>query len=253
MTRTALLQLTIIVLLVCAAVSGLLWWYVQQADVHLQQLNITRDAKRAELGNLSQMTEAQAKLDSLTLDERETTQLALLRHLGLESVPINFQVISREARPSGDTTLITRAISLQMVNNYAEHMALLDKLFGNGKIQLNKVTMMRTENPEISDPVDMTVEGMIYSLEKTLVPVSETAPVQAAPDDSATVATPALVTVVDDAPEPVSGTSPEPEENDMPKGPINPDDTDMNDAPILPSGTVPPDVQDNAPISEVRS
>jgi hypothetical protein len=247
MTRSALLQLTIIVLLVCAAVAGLLWWYVQQADVRLQQLSVTRDAKQAELANLSQMTQAQEKLDGLTLDERETTQLALLRHLELENVPINFQVISREARPSGDTTLITRAISLQMVNGYSEHMALLDQLFGNGKIQINKVTMMRAQKPEVSDPVDMVVEGMIYSLEKTLVPHTDglAAPIAAEPMAPAAPVAPAAVEPnsmpMDDVTSTVelSETAPnaaDDAEVDVPSGPLSPDDVDLNEGPAAPKG-----------------
>jgi hypothetical protein len=223
MTRTALFQLTVIILLVCGAVAGLLWWYVQQAEVRLGQLNITLNAKQAELANLSQMTEAQEKLDMLTFDERETTQLALLRHLGLEDVTINFQVMSREARPSGDTTLITRVISLQMVNGYAEQMALLDNLFGNGKIQINKVTMMRAETPEISDPADMTVEGIIYSLEKTLVEPPANTPATTPPTET--------VTPEPTAPSMVEGSTPPAATSDTPadeEGPTT--DDPMDDA-----------------------
>ena len=242
MTRSALLQLTIIILLVCAAVAGLLWWYIQQADVRLQQLNITRDAKQAELSNLSQMTEAQEKLDGLTLDERETTQLALLRHLELENVPINFQVISREARPSGDTTLITRAISLQMVNGYVEHMALLDQLFGNGKIQINKVTMMRAEKPEVADPVDMVVEGMIYSLEKTLVPEATTSAQGMTQPSSSAMTEPVAsaaplndVTPTIPANPVVSATVPVAAEAEVLTKP-RPDETALNEAPNIATG-----------------
>jgi hypothetical protein len=216
MTRTALLQLTIVILLVCAAVTALLWWYVQQAEIRLQQLNSTRDAKQTELANLSQMTEAQAKLDGLTLDERETTQLALLRHLELENVPLNFQVMSREARPSGDTTLITRAISLQLVDTYSTQMALLDQLFGNGKIQIHKVTMMRSENPEIADPVDMNIEGVIYSLEKNL----ETQPVLQ--DVTPVVASPAVEAMIS------------PTGADIPNQAHSPEDAAPDQEPVLP-------------------
>lgn len=169
MTRSGLLQLTIVILLICASIMGLLWWYIQKADLQLNQLNGTLEGKKTELANLAQMTEAQDKLDKLTLDERETTQLALLRHLALEDTPLDFQVLGREARPSGDTTLIIRSISLQINKSYTDQMALLDQLYRNGKLHINKVTMTRAELLDVMDPVSMVIEGVMYSLEKMSV------------------------------------------------------------------------------------
>jgi hypothetical protein len=166
MTRSALLNLMLLVLLVCGAVTGLLWWYVQRAEAKLIELRIDLETRKTELANLHQMTEAQTRLDALTLDERTTTQLELLKHLGLEKMELSFEIAAREEQPVGDTSLITRGIVISLDQSYPDQMAFIEKLYGNGKLQIAKIELRRAIVAGIADPVALRLEGKIYSIEK---------------------------------------------------------------------------------------
>jgi hypothetical protein len=175
MTRTSLLNICILVLVICAAVAGLLWWQIGKAEEQLVNLRSTLSQKQAEFANLNDMTTAQEKLDVLTLDERTSTQLDILKHLGLEQVDLNFTVNSRETRTVGDTNLIVRTVNLDVTQSYPEVQALIDQLYANGKLQIRGLELTPSEE-EMPDPVTLRMEGMLYSLEKLGLPPSSTLP-----------------------------------------------------------------------------
>jgi hypothetical protein len=165
MTRTSLFNICVLVLVICAAVAGLLWWQIGKAEEQLVTLRSTLSQKQAELANLSAMTEAQEKLDTLTLDERTSTQLDILKHLNLEQIDLNFTLNSRETRTVGDTNLIVRTVNLQVTQSYPEVQTLIDQLYANGKLQIRGLELIASEEP-MNDAVSLRMEGMLYSIEK---------------------------------------------------------------------------------------
>jgi hypothetical protein len=165
MTRSGVRNFSFLILLAMTAVVGLLWWQIQQTQLQLQSLNATLEGKRAEFANLSMLTKAQDKLDALTLDERASTQLDILRYLGLEQMNFAFSVDARESQAVGDAELIVRTVSLKVQQAYGDVLPLIDKLFGTGKLQITSIQLMRGDEL-VPEDVNLTMQAKLYSLAK---------------------------------------------------------------------------------------
>jgi hypothetical protein len=165
MTRSALRLLTILGLL-CMAVSALLlWWQVQKQQERVMQLRDNLIARQAEFANLTFLVAAQDKLDTLTMDERRSTQLDVLKYLGLEKINLDFRIDGRESRSVGDTALIVRTVTVQARKPYQEVMTLIDQLFESGKFNIVNLNIQRGDEGKPEDTA-LLLQGRLFSLQK---------------------------------------------------------------------------------------
>lgn len=179
MTRSGLRNLTILCL-VCMVISAVvLWMQVQKAQERVVQLQGALDARQTELNNLNFLVAAQDRLDTLTMDERRSTQLDVLKYLGLEKIKLDFRIDSRESRAVGDTNLIVRTVTVQARKPYSEVMQLVDQLFASGKFNVSTLTLQRGDEA-VPESTALVLQGRLFSLQKQgeLEALQETAPVQ---------------------------------------------------------------------------
>ncbi len=134
---------------------------IDRVDGNLLLLNRERN-------NVEQLSKALEQLDSLTVDERYTTRLDLLRHLDLETANHEFIVRSPQTKEIGNTALYIRDFTLMATMPYADALALADRLHANGKTVLSsyKVTTILRNQELYGDWVNLEINGAIYGLEK---------------------------------------------------------------------------------------
>ncbi len=179
MTRTNLRLLTILFLM-CMIICGfLLYWQVQKQQVRVQELESSRAARQLEFDNLRFLVISQDKLDSLTMDERLSTQLDVLKYLGLEKIKLDFRIDGRDSRSAGDTTLIARNVTVQARKSYQEINALVDQLFNSGKFNIVNLTLTKGDD-SLPESTALMLQGRLFSLQKQ-------GEIDAAPDAAETV------------------------------------------------------------------
>lgn len=177
MTRSGLRNLTLLGLVCMAAASVTLWMQVQKAQERVLQLRGALESRRSELNNLNFLVAAQDKLDSLTMDERRSTQLDVLKYLNLEKIKLDFRIESRESRAVGDTNLIARTVTVQARQPFVEIMRLVDLLFASGKFNVSTLTLQRGDDT-VPESTALVLQGRLFSLQKQgeLEPVVMSAP-----------------------------------------------------------------------------
>jgi hypothetical protein len=165
MNRSTSRNITGLMLFCMVVSSGLLWLQVQkqQAKVEVLQGNLT--TRQNELANLNFLVAAQDKLDELTMDERRSTQLDVLKYLGLEKIKLDFRLDGRESRSIGDTALVVRTVTVQAKKSYQETMELVDRLFASGKFNIVNLTL-RKGDENIPESTSLLLQGRLFSLNK---------------------------------------------------------------------------------------
>jgi hypothetical protein len=143
----------------------LLWWQVQKQQERVVQLRDNLTARQAEFANLTFLVAAQDKLDTLTMDERRSTQLDVLKYLGLEMINLDFRIDGRESRSVGDTALIVRTVTVQTRKPYQEVMAQIDQLFESGKFNIVNLNIQRGDEGKPEDTA-LLLKGRLFSLQK---------------------------------------------------------------------------------------
>jgi hypothetical protein len=165
MTRSGIRNLTLIFLVGFALSAILLWVQVRHAQERSMQLQGSLEARRSELNNLNFLVAAQDKLDALTMDERRSTQLDVLKYLGLEKIKLDFRIDSRESRTVGDTNLIVRTVTVQARESYAGLMQLMDRLFASGKFNISGILVQQGEQT-VPESASLILQGRLFSLQK---------------------------------------------------------------------------------------
>jgi hypothetical protein len=163
-TRANALWLTVMAMLLLGLfglfkISGNLSQTILQQRAALQ-------AGQQELENTSRLSTALAELDRLTINENTATRLEILRHLGLEKDDYDVTISGKIVHALGNATLTSRQVRVTANLPYVAALAMADKLYNNRKMNISGVSIGNA-NPKYPDAeVEMTVEGLLYGVEK---------------------------------------------------------------------------------------
>lgn len=133
---------------------------IQSAETMQEQLARERQASRDTSADLS-------RLDKLTIDERKTTTLDIIRHLEIAE-PKNvlpYSTTSRVEKVVGTTTLYVRQFSLTTKMSYSQAMGEVARFYRMGKVVINRVSVEPISGT-YDDTVNMKIEGTLYGLQK---------------------------------------------------------------------------------------
>ncbi|MCP4355834.1 MAG: hypothetical protein GY793_09445 [Proteobacteria bacterium] len=131
-------------------------------DVDLRKQTADRLRQDIDLGNV--YSAARADLDNLTLDENNSTTLAILRHLDLQNSKLTYFTKSKTVKNIDGTTIITRKFELKGETSYQEILSQLDWLQTSKKAVLTK-TLLRP-GTDFGNSVYVEIEGLLYGLDK---------------------------------------------------------------------------------------
>jgi len=136
----------------------------QNTRAEIDQANLSLQAAYQELENVQRLSVATAELDKLTLNEKVTTRLEILRHLGFEQSNYKVDISSRQNQQVGATTLYLRTLTVTLSLPYAMALAVIDQIHNARKMVLGRITL----KPSATDAslVETTLVGTIYGLEK---------------------------------------------------------------------------------------
>ena len=131
-------------------------------DVDLRKQTADRLRQDIDLGNV--YSAARADLDNLTLDENNSTTLAILRHLDLQNSKLTYFTKSKTVKNIDGTTIITRKFELTGETTYQEILSQLDWLQTSKKAVLTKAVLRPGSG--FGNSVYVQIEGLLYGLDK---------------------------------------------------------------------------------------
>lgn len=130
----------------------------------IDQQNAQLESSKQELENAARLSTQLAKLDDLTINENTATRLEILRHLGLEQNDYDIAIGSKVMRPVGSVTLSQRQVRVTANLAYRDALALADKLYNNGKMNLTGAMLGIATQPHAE--VEVIIDGTLYGLDK---------------------------------------------------------------------------------------
>ncbi|MDD9912130.1 MAG: hypothetical protein OXQ96_03665 [Alphaproteobacteria bacterium] len=150
---------------------GTAWFLFQKAEkvwASISQTEAMIIQLRREKNNVENLSASLTELDSLTVDERNTTRLDLLRHLNLETKDYKFSLVSRQEEQLGGIKLFVRKFELATELPYAKALQLADTLHANKKVVLHSYVMFPVGSSAnmYGDLVSIKMKGSLYGLEK---------------------------------------------------------------------------------------
>lgn len=163
-SRTAARRFTLVIVLVLLL--GASYVYSLGNDVRLE-INIrkqTANRLRQTIDTGNVYSAARADLDNLTIDEDNSTTLAILRHLDLQNSKLTYRTKSKSTKSIGGTTLIIRKFELIGEASYQEILSQLDWLQTSKKAILMKAILR--PGIEYGNSVQVEIEGLLYGLDK---------------------------------------------------------------------------------------
>lgn len=164
-SRTATKRFTLI--LVLALVLGACYVYSLGNEVRMDIDSKKQKANklRFEIDTGNVYSAARADLDNLTLDENNSTTLAILRHLDLQNSKLTYRTKSKTMQTVSGTAVITRKFELAGEISYQEILSQLDWLQTSKKAILTRA-FLRPGN-EYGNSVYVEIEGLLYGLDKS--------------------------------------------------------------------------------------
>lgn len=168
MKRTVFRNIWLVLILILGVSAWLLYQRANDMVAQIDRVEGNLLLLKRERNNVEQLSKSLEQLDRLTVDERYTTRLDLLRHLDLETANHEFIVRSPQAKEVGNTTLYIRDFTLKAIMPYADALALADQLHSNRKTVLSsyEVSAVLKNQERYGDWVNMKIDGAIYGLEK---------------------------------------------------------------------------------------
>jgi hypothetical protein len=167
MKRTTFRNAWLIVVIILLGASYFLFKRAEEEFATIDRAEAVLIQLKRERNNREALSAQLANLDKLTVDERDTTRLDILRHLNLETKDYDFYLQSKQAQQIGGTTLYARNFSVSTRLPYAKALQLADFLHANKKVVLSRYALREvTETHIYGDQVDIEINGSLYGLEK---------------------------------------------------------------------------------------
>lgn len=165
LSRTATKRFSFIIVLLLLVLASYI--YSLGSDVRLdvgrrEQASV-KLREDIDMGNV--FSAARADLDNLTLDENNSTQLAILRHLDLQESKLIYRTKSKTVKDINGTSITVRNFILTGETSYQEILSQLDWIQTSKKAVLNRA-ILKTGS-EYGNSVYVEIEGLLYGLDKS--------------------------------------------------------------------------------------
>lgn len=164
LSRTAASRFTLVIVLMLLLVSSYVYSLGNDVRLEIDRSKQTANRLRQDIDMGNVFSAARADLDNLTLDENNSTQLAILRHLDLQESKLSYRTKSKTVKNVNGTTLIIRTFILSGETSYQEILSQLDWLQTSKKAVLTKANLR--SGIEYGNSVYVEIEGLLYGLEK---------------------------------------------------------------------------------------
>lgn len=165
MTRSTFRRLWLLGLLLIVATSLFVYRKAETLDKEISYAEIQRASLEEELNLGSQISADLATLDSLTINERESTKLSVLRNLNLENTNLTFEIQSKVEQVIGAATLFSRRYVFRGALPYADALTQIDQLHNTKKAVIDSI-FIQPDQQAGGDVVSFEVGGVVYGLEK---------------------------------------------------------------------------------------
>jgi hypothetical protein len=165
MNRRSVLTLWAVLLVMLLIGTLVVFKFSSSEKTVIQQRQSDLAASRQELENVSRLSTALKKLDQLTIDENTATRLEILRHLQMENNDYNIIIGSRSPHVVGSVSLTQRQITIIADLSYADAMALADRVYNQGRMNVTGVTLSNAPDASGAE-VEVKIDGMLYGLDK---------------------------------------------------------------------------------------
>jgi len=164
-SRTAARRFTLVIVLLLLLITSYIYSLGNDVRVEIDIRKQTADRLRQEIDTGNVFSAARADLDNLTLDENNSTTLAILRHLDLQESKLDYRTKSKVVKNINGTTIIVRRFILSGESTYQEVLSQLDWIQTSKKAVLTKAKL-RT-GLGYGNSVYVEIEGMLYGLDKS--------------------------------------------------------------------------------------
>lgn len=165
LTKTAARRFTIVTVLALLLITAFV--YDKGNDVRLQvDINKQRaNGLRQEIDTGNIFSAVRADLDNLTMDDNNSTTLAILRHLDLQESKLEYRTKSKSTKNISGTDLILRKFILSGETTYQEILSQLDWLQTSKKAVLTRAELR--PGTGFGNSVYVEIEGILYGLNKS--------------------------------------------------------------------------------------
>lgn len=164
MVRQSFIRVMLLFISILLLIAVLVYQQTKAQNTELENQRLGLMELNRELDNMARLSSALTMLDELTIDEKTSTRLNLLRHLGLEQSGYMFEVASKQTRQMNNVALYLRQVNIRADIPYRTALGLADRLHNTRKVVLNTVQLEPSPTP--GDNVLISIKGTIYGLEK---------------------------------------------------------------------------------------
>jgi|TARA_Y100001960_G_scaffold172578_1_gene180882 hypothetical protein len=164
-SRTAAKRFTLILVLLLALISSYIYSLGNDVRVEIDRKKQSADRLRHKIDTGNVYSTARADLDNLTLDENNSTTLAILRHLDLQESKLSYRTKSKTLKNINGTDINIRKFLLSGEASYQEILSQLDWLQTSKKAVLTKAVLRNGEG--YGNSVYVEIEGLLYGLDKS--------------------------------------------------------------------------------------
>ena len=164
-TRTSAKRLTIITVLVLLVISAYVYMQGNEVRVDVDRKKQAADVLRQKIDTGNVYSAARADLDNLTLDENNSTTLAILRHLDLQESKLSYITKSKTMKSVNGTNVTVRKFILSGETTYQEILSQLDWIQTSKKAVLSQSILK--PGLEYGNSVYVEIEGLLYGLDKS--------------------------------------------------------------------------------------
>lgn len=164
-SRTAAGRFTLVLVLLLLLVASYVYSLGNDVRLDIDRRKQTANRLRQDIDTGNVFSTARADLDNLTLDENNSTQLAILRHLDLQESKLTYRTKSKSVKSVNGTTLIVRRFTLTGETSYQEILSQLDWLQTSKKAVLTNASLKT--GIEYGNSVFVEIEGLLYGLDKS--------------------------------------------------------------------------------------
>lgn len=165
LTRTAAKRFTLIIVLLLAVVSSYIYSKGNEVRLDIDRKKQAADRLRQKIDTGNVYSTARADLDNLTLDENNSTTLAILRHLDLQESKLTYRTKSKMLKNVNGTDINIRKFILAGETSYQEILSQLDWLQTSKKAVLTKAKLIKGQG--YGNSVYVEIEGLLYGLDKS--------------------------------------------------------------------------------------
>tara|TARA_Y100001960_G_scaffold302080_1_gene352755 strand:+ start:5908 stop:6423 length:516 start_codon:yes stop_codon:yes gene_type:complete len=165
LSRTAAKRFTLIIVLLLLVISSYVYSLGSDLRLDISRKKQAADRLRQDIDTGNVFSAARADLDNLTLDENNSTQLAILRHLDLQESKLIYRTKSKTVKNVNGTNMTVRRFVLTGETSYQEILSQLDWIQTSKKAVLTSAILKAGSS--YGNSVYVEIEGLLYGLDKS--------------------------------------------------------------------------------------